>query len=121
MASVEVLLDNKEKLLKPGMYAEIELITGILENVLVVPRYATIESTTLDDNNGQQNVIKNYYVYIVENDVALQKKLDVMYINHVSLAVKTGIRIGDKLVIAGQNNLRDSSAVAVVKERSDTL
>jgi RND family efflux transporter MFP subunit len=121
MVTVEVMLDNKEKLLKPGMYAEIEVITGTLENVMVVPRYATIESTTLDDNNGQQNVIKNYFVYIVEKDLALQKKLDVMYVNHVSLAIKSGIRIGDKLVIVGQNNLRDSSAVAVVKERSDTL
>jgi RND family efflux transporter MFP subunit len=121
MASIEVLLDNKDKLLKPGMYADIEVITGTLENVIVVPRYATIESTTLDDNNGQQNVIKNYYVYIIEKDIALQKKLDVMYVNHVNLAVKTGIQVGDKLVVEGQNNLRDSSAVAVVKERSDTL
>ncbi len=121
MASVEVLLDNKEKLLKPGMYAEIEVIIGILENVMVVPRFATIESTTLEDKNGQQNVIKNYFVYIVDKDIALQKKLDVIYVNHINLAVKTGIQIGDKLVIAGQNNLRDSSAVAVVKERSAIL
>ncbi len=121
MAGVEVLLDNKEKLLKPGMYADIEVITGILENVMVVPRIATIESTTLDDNNGKQEVVKNYYVYIVDKNIALQKKLDVMYINHISLAVKTGIQIGDTLVIVGQNNLRDSSAVAIVKERSDIL
>ncbi len=121
MASVEVLLDNKEKLLKPGMYAEIEVITGILENVMVVPRTATIENTTLEDNDGKQQVVKNYFVYVVDNSMALQKKLEVMYVNHLSLAVKTGIQIGDTLVVTGQNNLRDSSAVAIVKERSEIL
>jgi RND family efflux transporter MFP subunit len=121
MASVEVLLDNREKLLKPGMYADIEVITGILENVIVVPRYATIENTTLDETNGQQNVLKNYYVYTIEKDLALQKKLDVIYVNHQNLAVKSGVQIGDTLVVTGQNSLRDSSAVTVVKERSDIL
>jgi RND family efflux transporter MFP subunit len=121
MASVEVLLENKEKLLKPGMYAEVEVITGSLENVIVVPRFASIETTTLDENNGRQDVVKNYFVYIVDKDKALQKKLDVIYVNHVSLAVKAGIQIGDKLVVSGQNNLRDSTAVAVVKERGDIL
>jgi len=121
MASVEVLLENKEKLLKPGMYAEVEVITGFLENVIVVPRFAAIETTTLDENNGKQDVVKNYFVYIVDKDKALQKKLDVIYVNHVSLAVKAGIQIGDKLVVSGQNNLRDSTAVAVIKERGDTL
>jgi hypothetical protein len=39
----------------------------------------------------------------------------VKYANHKSLAVESGIEIGDKLVIAGQNNLRDGVVVAVVK------
>ncbi len=121
MAEIEVLLDNREHLLKPGMYAEVEVITGVLERVIVVPRFATIESTTLESVNGQDVVVKNYYVFIVDGGVARQQKLEVLYINHINLAVKSGIVVGDTLVIAGQNNLRDGIAVSVAEERGDVL
>ena len=121
MAEIEVLLDNREHLLKPGMYAEVEVITGVLEKVIVVPRFATIESTTLESVNGQDVVVKNYYVFIVDDGVARQQKLEVLYINHINLAVKSGIVVGDTLVIAGQNNLRDGIAVSVAEERGDVL
>lgn len=115
MAEVEVLIDNPQRLLKPGMYAQVEVVTGILKNVLVVPRYAIIENTTLERIQGQDQVVKNYYVFVVDSNKARQKKLDVRYANHKSLAVNSGIEIGNKLVIAGQNNLRDGVAVAIAK------
>jgi membrane fusion protein (multidrug efflux system) len=119
MVDVEVLIDNPHKMLKPGMYAEVEVITGEIKDVLVVPRFATIESTSLRSINGDDEVIKNYYVYTVNNERAHQKKLDILYINHKNIAVKGGIEIGDTLVVAGQNNLRDSVAVMIAKERGN--
>jgi RND family efflux transporter MFP subunit len=117
MAEVEILVENKDGVLKPGMYAEVEVITGIIENIIVVPRYASIENTTLQKVKGEDQVVKNYYVFVVDSNRAVQKKLDILYINHRWLAVKSGINIGDQLVIAGQNNLREGLPVAVnIKE-----
>jgi len=113
MAEVEVIIDNSQKLLKPGMYSRVEVITGVISDVIVVPRYATIENTTLANND---QVVKTYHVFVVDSNKAVQKKLNVIYINHKSIAVDSGINIGDQLVITGQNNLRDGSAVAVIKE-----
>jgi RND family efflux transporter MFP subunit len=119
MIDVEVLINNKTKILKPGMYAQVEVITGEINDVLVVPRYATIESTILTSVNGEDQVAKNYYAYTVNNDTAHQRKLEVLYVNHKNIAVQSGINIGDKLVVSGQNNLRDSVAVMIAKERSN--
>jgi len=121
MADVEILLDNKDHRLKPGMYAEVEIIFGILENVIAVPRFATIESTTMKTVEGQDEVIKNYYVYLVNKGKAVQTKLDITYLNHKNIAVDRAIVVGDTLVIAGQNNLRDGMAVKIVKERGEVL
>lgn len=115
MAELEVLIDNPQRLLKPGMYAQVDVITGILKDVLVVPRFAVIENTTLERINGQDQVVKNYYAFVIDSNKARQKKLDVRYANHKSLAVNSGIEIGNKLVIAGQNNLRDGLSVAIIK------
>jgi RND family efflux transporter MFP subunit len=121
MADVEIMLDNKDHLLKPGMYAEVEIIFGMLENVVAVPRFVTIESTTMQMINGKDEVVKNYYVYLVKNAKAVQTKLDITYLNHKNIAVNTAVAIGDTLVIAGQNNLRDGMTVKIVKKRGKIL
>jgi RND family efflux transporter MFP subunit len=121
MADVEIMLDNKDHSLKPGMYAEVEIIFGIMENVITVPRFATIESTTMETVEGKDQVIKNYYVYLVRKGKAVQTKLDITYFNHKNIAVSSAVVDGDSLVIAGQNNLRDGMAVRIVKERGEIL
>ena len=121
MAEVEVLVENNEGLLKPGMYAEVEVITGIIENTIVVPRHASLENTTLQKIDGKDQVIKNFYVFVIDSNRAVRKNLDVLYANHRWLAVKAGINIGDQLVIAGQNNLREGLPVTLSKRQEEGL
>jgi len=116
MASVEVTIDNKEKMLKSGMFARIEIITGTLEDVLLVPRFATMESTSLLREAGRDRVEKKYFVFVAEGDSAVKRELDVDYVNHVNIAVKGGVAAGEKLVVEGQNNLKNGIAITIVKE-----
>jgi RND family efflux transporter MFP subunit len=116
MADVEVMIDNYDSKLKPGMFAEVEVIVGRLKNVIVVPRYAVIENTVLETVNGDDQVVKNYFVYVAQDSTAKQCKLDVEYVNHVNVAVRSGITTGEKLVVEGQNNLRDGSAIKIIGE-----
>jgi RND family efflux transporter MFP subunit len=119
MAEVEVLVDNEQGLLKPGMYAEVEVITGTIDNVIVIPRFTTIESTALQRIEGKDRVVKNYYVFVVDSNRAVQKKLDILYANHRWLAVKSGIEVGDQLVVAGQNNLREGLPVLITEREEN--
>jgi RND family efflux transporter MFP subunit len=117
LAEVEVLLDNPEHKLKPGMYARAEVTTGVIENVIVVPRHTVIENTSLERVGGEEQVVRNYYVFVVDSSKAVQRKLEVIYLNHEYLAISSGLQIGEKLVTVGQNNLRDGTPVVIVKEK----
>lgn len=116
MAEIEILIDNPNYLLKPGMFAQVEVTTGKIEQTIIVPRHAAIESTTMENINGEDQVVKNYFVFIVKEGKAEQRKLDVGYVNHQYLAVSSGIEVGEKLVTLGQNLLRDGSPVNIVNE-----
>ena len=116
MATVEVIVDNAKNELKPGMFANVTIITGVLADVVTVPRWATIEKTSLKRIGGDDQVIKNYSVFIIENNKAVQRELEISYINHVNIAVSSGVAAGDTLVIEGQNNLRDGMAVSIIQE-----
>jgi len=114
LATVEVLIPNSDMKLKPGMFARAVVITGVLENVLVVPRHSVIESTSMVEDNGEDRVVKNYFVYVVnDSSKAEQRKLDVTYVNHQRIALKSGVEPGEQVVIAGQKNLRDDIPVLV--------
>lgn len=117
LAEIEVLIPNSDHKLKPGMYAEAEITTGIMDNVIVVPRYSVIESTSLESINGEDQVVKNYFVFVVNDSSRVQqRKLDVDYLNHKQVAVRGGITVGEKLVVSGQNNLRDDLPVTIAEK-----
>lgn len=121
MAEVEILIDNSDRKLKPGMYAQVEVITGVIKNAMVVPRNSVIESTSMERINGDDTVMKNYFVFVVDSSKAHQRKLKVQYVNHRYVAVDSGIVIGEKLVISGQNNLREGAAVLIANEEGKSL
>ena len=118
LATVEILIPNPNLKLKPGMYSRAVITTGVLEHVLVVPRYSVIESTSMIQENGEDKVVKNYFVYVVnDSNKAEQRKLDVTYINHKRIALKAGVNPGEQVVIAGQKNLRDGLPVMISEEK----
>lgn len=119
MAKVEVLLDNPGHRLKPGMFARVEVRTGVIDNVIVVPRAAVIENTRLQSAGGDEQVVKDYFVFVVDSNRAAQRKLTVQYANDQHLAVDAGLAVGEQLVTLGQNMLRDSAAVVIVNREGD--
>ncbi len=116
MAQVKVLVQNKDKLLRSGMYARVEILTNVIENTIIIPRFATIENTRLERQAGEDRVVKNYQVFVAEDSTAVQRELDVEYANHERIAVRSGVSAGEKLIIEGQNNLKDEMPITVVKE-----
>jgi RND family efflux transporter MFP subunit len=121
MAEVEVLVANPRHRLKPGMYAQAEVVTGIMKKMIVVPRHSVVESTSLERQDGEDRVVNNYYVFVINKDRAEQRKLDVLYVNHKQIAVAGGVRAGEQIAVSGQNNLRDGSTVSVVGKESAGL
>ncbi|MBA3029203.1 MAG: efflux RND transporter periplasmic adaptor subunit [Desulfobacteraceae bacterium] len=112
MAMIEVLIPNSDHILKPGMFAKIRVTTGLLKDLIVIPRHVVLEHTTLKRENGQDQVLKDYYAFVVNaSSKAEQRKLEVVYADHKSIAVRSGLSAGENLVVSGQKNLRDGVAV----------
>ncbi len=121
MATVEVLVNNSDRRLKPGMFARVKVNTGVIENIIAVPRYATVERTTLERINGEETAVTHYLVYVVEGDKAIQRTLQVSYADHLQLAVTSGLKAGEQLVTVGQAGLRDGAPVRIISKPEATL
>ena len=117
-ASAEIILENTDLKLKPGMFANVEIITKEKIDVPVIPDYAIIEKTVLDYSGGKISTGKvkiEKFVYTVQDSIALKKQIETG-IEHKNLVeVLSGLEPGDILVTHGQHILLDSSLVNIIQ------
>ena len=99
---VKISLEETEKSLRSGEYAEIEFITDERE-ALTVPRKSVIR------------VGGEYVVYSIKDGYAQQKKVEIGSIQGDRIEVKSGIALGEEVVVRGQNYLSDGTKIAYKK------
>jgi RND family efflux transporter MFP subunit len=101
---VEIILDNKKSSpLRAGLFARVFFKTLESVSMLVIPRSALIGS------------IKDARVFVVENNLATLRKIVVGGQFGDKLGVIEGLSQGETVVVNGQVNLNDSSAVTITK------
>ncbi len=96
---LEITVDNPGHELKPGMFARVRLVVQESRDAAAIPQEAII---------GRE---PEQYAFIVENNKAVLRKL-VLGLREGPLAeVTEGIKIGDQVVVMGQQRLADGTQV----------
>jgi membrane fusion protein (multidrug efflux system) len=101
-SSSEVVVPNPDELLRPGMFADVELTLGE-RSVLLVSRDAIV----------RQEGTGVFYVYVVENQTAHRRELELGQSFGQDVEVLRGLTEGDEVVTAGRYRLQDGTAVRV--------
>ncbi|EKE82970.1 efflux RND transporter periplasmic adaptor subunit [Idiomarina xiamenensis] len=100
---VVLAVDNADQHLKSGMYAAVKLQYNTHRNATLIPQYAVV---SLDN---QHSVFR-----VDENGVAHKIDVHLGYSNDTHFEVLNGLNNGDKIVITGQNNLKDQAKVDII-------
>lgn len=100
---VEIILSNsKEHPLKAGMFGRVHFISLGEREALTIPREALIGS------------VKAPEVFVAENGVAKLRAITVGREAGKMLEVIDGLKEGERVIVSGQNNLRDGYAINVI-------
>ncbi len=99
----EINVPNPGRLLKPGMFAKIEVVLKEKPDTLAVPREALLKDEGKD------------FVFTVEGDQALRKSVVTGIEREGLIEIVEGVKEGDKVVIRGQESLKDRSTVRIVE------
>jgi len=101
---VEVDIDNKDGMLKPGMFARVELVLDKHDNVIIVP----LQCVRKDEKgsfvfsvNGENNAVKIY----VKTGIESNNKIEIV----------SGLSDADMVVMVGQELLKENSKVKISK------
>lgn len=101
-STLEVSVENKEGLLKPGMFSKVFIIEEEVENAIVIPLESVVEE------RGQK------FVFRVTEGVAHKVNIQPGIEMDRQLQVREGLNEGDLVIISGGNTLSEGDRVSVV-------
>lgn len=100
---IEILIKNGDKLLKPGMNANVQISEFSVDNAVVV----------------EQDMIVDYgdvqYLFVLDGDAAKKRELKIGGRNGNMVLIESGLNPGDKLITDGFQSLKDGDKVQVVQ------
>ncbi len=101
---IEIVLNNaKDHPLRAGMFGKVMFTSIARTEVVSIPRQALVGS------------LKNPQVFILEQQIARLRTVVVGSETGTELGIVSGLQDGDLVVVNGQNNLKDSMSVEVIK------
>ena len=102
--SVKLLLDNSAGHLKPGMTADVTLLTVPLVGQLVIPEAALVAW------QGR------HVVYVAQGNRAERREVEIMLGFEDQLYVRRGLTAGENLIVAGAGQVIDGSPLEIDSE-----
>jgi RND family efflux transporter MFP subunit len=100
---IEVIIVNRDKILKPEMSANVEIAQMTSENVVVLPQDYIVD---FGENNK--------YVFVLEGDVAKKRMITIGGREGNNVLISSGIKPGEKLIYEGFQQLADNDKVQVL-------
>jgi len=99
---VTIEIDSHREL-KPGMFTRVQLVYDRKDQAMLIPRNAVVTED------------RDKYVYVVEDAKAIRRSILTGYVNETQIEVVEGLIEGMTIVTLGQNGLKDSAKVHVLK------
>jgi HlyD family secretion protein len=121
MFSAEIKILNEKRLLRPGMFAAVNLSVDPHPNALLVPKEAVLyKEEYLENSVGSKGEIRqNNYLFVVEDGQAHIRNIVVGHESDTVIEVSKGLNQGEQVVVRGLHQLNDGAMVKVVEsERS---
>ena len=99
----KLLIDNKDLLLRPGMFVKADIVVDQAENTIVIPKELVM------NNRGRK------HVFVEERGVAYMRNIRTGMEDNGNIEVLEGMSMQDQLVTRGYETLRDGSKVKIQK------
>lgn len=102
---VRALIANPDRLLRPGMFAEVETLQPAREDVLTLPERAVTYNTYGDAVFVVEEADGRHTVRLVQVDTG--------DVHHGRVEIKRGLEAGTEVVSDGQNKLRNGQSIII--------
>jgi membrane fusion protein, multidrug efflux system len=97
----EIEINNEKHFLKPGMFAQVQIITDVHKNAIVVPIEAVIE-------NGDTKT-----VFVAKDNLSHEVSVKIGILGKEGYEIIDGLKDGDEVVVQGTYGLKEGMKIKV--------
>ncbi|MCL2874593.1 MAG: efflux RND transporter periplasmic adaptor subunit [Defluviitaleaceae bacterium] len=102
---VQIEIDNRDGIIRPGMFAEVRFTRESAEDAIVLPRSAVMRDDT------------SFFVFVNENGFARRARVETGIDNGAFIQVISGVDLNSQVIVAGQDFLSDGTEILVTAVR----
>lgn len=104
-SKVEVVIDNAANTIKPGVSAEVYIVTGISKEAVAIPREALIRKS------------EERFLYAIKEGKAKKLLVETGYDDGIFLEIKKGLKAGETIAMSDFNVLQDGLKVKYLEQK----
>ncbi|XOF32589.1 MAG: efflux RND transporter periplasmic adaptor subunit [Candidatus Electrothrix sp. YB6] len=104
---LELAIDNRDGRILPGMFLRADIVKHQEEQAVAVPLYTVVT------RNDEQ------FVYVEEDGIARRRPVETGFTEGWQILVRSGLHLGEKVIIRGHRSVEDGQEVRVVKSLTD--
>jgi RND family efflux transporter MFP subunit len=105
---VTVAIGAAREGLRPGMFVNVQIVTGTHTDAVLVPRDAVVY------DGGRE------YIFLAgEDSTAKRVELEKGYSDNRTVEVLSGVGLDDRVIVVGQNGIKDGARIQILEERGD--
>jgi membrane fusion protein, multidrug efflux system len=105
-SQVEIKITDSDGSLRSGMFGDIIIVIDENPNALLIPL-----DSVLFEKEGRQGP----YCFIVESNIVKKRTLTIGIVQNDIVEVLSGLKVGDKVVTLGKENLSDGSIIKIIE------
>ena len=99
----QVDIDNSDELLKPGMFARVEIILNTKSDVMILPSECVLKEAD------------KHFVYVIEDLIAIKKFVEIGISENNKTEIIGGLNEGENVVKVGQGLISDKAKVKIAE------
>lgn len=100
---IELVISNRDKILKPGMNANVEISQSEVSDAIVLPQDMVIDY-------GEEK-----FIYVLEGDVAKKRNIKIGGREGNNVLIISGLNQGDKIITDGYLSVKDNEKVQIAQ------
>ncbi|GHU60132.1 secretion protein HlyD [Clostridia bacterium] len=101
---VRVVIDNKDLLIKAGMFGTVDIVLESHNDVVIVPR-----SAVMTDEEGD-------CVFVTDNDTAKKVRVETLLDDGRNVEIASGLEAGQALIVSGQTYVNDGKKIKIITD-----
>jgi membrane fusion protein (multidrug efflux system) len=104
---LELALDNPDEKILPGMFLQANIVKQSKEDIVAIPLYTVISRND------------EHFVYVVADGIARKRPVETGFTEGWQILIRSGLNLGEKVIIQGHRTVEDGQKIRVVKELTD--